>query len=120
MQNSAEILLKKMGEDKAFAEKILTQTEKEKVIEIARGEGIELSMEDIDEVNEAIAKALQTKKEGELSEEELENVAGGNIIIEHTMSTLLISQLGPPIVTSPELTPLTPDTPKIATIFKQK
>ncbi|MDD4565939.1 MAG: Nif11-like leader peptide family natural product precursor [Eubacteriales bacterium] len=47
MTNSAEILLKKMGEDKSFAEKILSQTEKERVIEIAKGEGIELTMEDI-------------------------------------------------------------------------
>jgi predicted ribosomally synthesized peptide with nif11-like leader len=77
MTKSAEMLLKKMGEDKSFAEKILSQTEKEKVIEIARGEGIELTMEDIDEINESIVKALQQKKEGELSEEELESVAGG-------------------------------------------
>lgn len=81
MTNSAEMLLKKMGEDKSFAEKILSQTEKEKVIEIAKDEGIELTMEDIDEINEAIGKALQQNNEGELTEEELENVAGGDLLI---------------------------------------
>jgi predicted ribosomally synthesized peptide with nif11-like leader len=62
MTKSAEILLKRMGEDRAFAEKILSQTEKEKVIEIAKDEGIELTMEDIDEINESITKVLQLKK----------------------------------------------------------
>ncbi|MDD4565940.1 MAG: Nif11-like leader peptide family natural product precursor [Eubacteriales bacterium] len=77
MRESVEMLLKKMGEDKLFAEKILSQTEKEKVIEIAKDEGVEITIEDIDEVNEMLTKALKMKKEGELSEEELENVAGG-------------------------------------------
>jgi len=80
MTKSAETLLMKMGEDKSFAEKILTQTEKKEVIEIAKDEGIELTMEDIDEVNEMLTKALQAKKEGELSEEELESVAGGVVL----------------------------------------
>lgn len=77
MKESVEMLLKKMSGDKAFAEKILSQTEKEKVIEIALEEGIALTLEDIDEANVVIAKALEKQNEGELSEEELENVAGG-------------------------------------------
>lgn len=91
MKKSAEALLKKMSEDKDFAEKILSQTEREKVIEIAGGEGIELASEDIDEANEAISKALQTKKEGELSEEELENVAGGFIFEATVASAAIVS-----------------------------
>jgi predicted ribosomally synthesized peptide with nif11-like leader len=79
MQKSVEMLLKKMNEDKVFAEKILSQTEKEKVIEIAKGEGIELTMEGIDEANEIIVKVLQPESEGELSEEDLEKVAGGGL-----------------------------------------
>jgi predicted ribosomally synthesized peptide with nif11-like leader len=81
MQQSVEMLLKKMSEDKAFAEKILSQTENEKVIEIAKGEGIEFTMEGIDEANEIIAKALQPKNEGELDEEDLEKVAGGSELL---------------------------------------
>ncbi|MDD4565951.1 MAG: Nif11-like leader peptide family RiPP precursor, partial [Eubacteriales bacterium] len=81
-----------------FAEKILSQTEKEKVIEIAKGEGIDLTMEDIDEINEVLTKALQTKKEGELSEEELESVAGG-VIFETTMIVSETLKTTPSIVT---------------------
>lgn len=90
MKKTVEMLLKKMGEDKLFAEKILSQTEKEKVIEIAKEEGIELTIEDIDEVNELLTKALQARKEGELSEEELENVAGG-ILLETLVVTASLS-----------------------------
>ncbi|MDD4565950.1 MAG: Nif11-like leader peptide family natural product precursor [Eubacteriales bacterium] len=91
MTKSAKMLLKKMGEDKAFAEKILSQTEKEKVIEIAKGEGIDFTMEDIDEINEAVAKALQQKNDGELSEEELESVAGGILFETTLVSAAIIS-----------------------------
>ena len=80
MKEAVEKLLKKMGEDKEFAENILKQREIEKVIELAGAEGIDLTPEDIDEANEIIRKALELQsnaEEGELSEEELENVAGG-------------------------------------------
>ncbi len=96
MRAPAEMLLKKMGEDKSFAEKILTQTENEKLIEIAKAEGIELTVEDIDEINEAVAKAMRLKNDGELTEEELENVAGGDLILVAT----LISAVTVPAFTS--------------------
>jgi predicted ribosomally synthesized peptide with nif11-like leader len=89
MKESVEKLLTKMNEDKAFAEKLLTQTEKEKVIELAGAEGIVITLEDIDEANEIIKKALELRQtEGELSEEELENVAGGSVLM------LALSMLG--------------------------
>lgn len=81
MKESIEKLFKKMNEDKAFAEKLLSQTENEKLIEVAKEEGIELALEDIAEANEIIAKAMEKKNEGELSEDELENVAGGGFIM---------------------------------------
>jgi predicted ribosomally synthesized peptide with nif11-like leader len=79
MSTPAEQLLQKMGEDKIFAEAILKQNEIEKVIELAKEEGIKLTQADIDETNAFIQKAveLQTNSDGELTEEELENVAGG-------------------------------------------
>ena len=81
MQKATELLLKKLNEDKAFAEKVIAQTETEKVIEIAKNEGIELTIENIDEVNEILRQAISKQTEGELSEEELENVAGGTFAI---------------------------------------
>ncbi len=88
MNKSIEELFKKMKEDKSFAEGILTQTEKEKVIELAKAEGIDLTLEDIDEANAIILKGVQAKQEGELSEEELENVAGGFLLEAIAVSVL--------------------------------
>lgn len=83
MKESIEKLFTKMKEDKEFAEKILQQKEREKVIEIAKAEGINITLEDIDEANAIIQKSVnmqQSQTEGELSEEELENVAGGTLV----------------------------------------
>ncbi len=44
MNESVKELLTKMNEDKAFAEKLLTQTEMEKVIELAGAEGIVITL----------------------------------------------------------------------------
>ena len=77
MEKSTEKLVQKMNEDKDFAEKILIQTEKEKVIELAKEEGIEITLANIDEVNEIIKEAMENLHDGELSEEELESVSGG-------------------------------------------
>lgn len=79
MEKSSELLLKKMLEDKSFAEKILSQTEREKVIEIAGEEGIALTNENIDEINEIIREVAAKQSAGELTEEELETVAGGTL-----------------------------------------
>jgi predicted ribosomally synthesized peptide with nif11-like leader len=79
MEKSSELLLKKMLEDKSFAEKLLSQTEREKVIEIAGEEGIALTNENIDEINEIIKEIAAKQSAGELTEEELETVAGGTL-----------------------------------------
>ena len=78
MQNATEELIKKMQADKNFAEKILTCKENGEVIALAKGEGIDLTLENIAETNE-ILQFSKRMEEGELSEEELEQVAGGTI-----------------------------------------
>lgn len=82
MSTPTEQLLQKMAGDKGFAETILRQSEIEKVIELAKDEGIVLTWEDIDEANAFIQKAIEqfTNREAKLTEEELENAAGGATI----------------------------------------
>ena len=81
MEKSTEKLLKKMNEDKEFAEKLLSQTENEKVIELAEREGIDITLDNIIEINEIIKEAMGNFHDGELSEEELENVSGGGFLL---------------------------------------
>ncbi|MBK5246749.1 MAG: Nif11-like leader peptide family natural product precursor [Peptostreptococcaceae bacterium] len=99
MKKATELLLNKMKEDKAFAEKVIAQTETEKVIEIAKNEGIELTIENIDEVNEVLRQVISKQSEGELSEEELENVAGGTFAIS-AMAAITVSAAGASFVSA--------------------
>lgn len=78
MNERIEIFLKKLVDDKEFGEKIFKEENKaEDVQNIAKEAGIELTLEEVNEVKELIIKAYDSQNEGELSEEDLENVAGG-------------------------------------------
>ena len=87
MQPATEQLIKKMQDDKDFAEKILTCKENDEAIALAKEQGIDLTPENIVEVYETLQLASRIE-EGELSEEELEQVAGGMLSV-----TLLVSAL---------------------------
>ena len=76
MQPATEELIKKMQDDKDFAEQILTCKENDEAIVLAKEQGIDLTLENIVEVNEVLQFA-QRQQDGELTEEELEQVAGG-------------------------------------------
>ncbi|KOA20070.1 nitrogen fixation protein of unknown function [Clostridium homopropionicum DSM 5847] len=73
--------ISKMIENKNFAELVMLQTEIEEVLRIANEVGISITVEDLFEVNKTIA-ALSVASPthpsyGQLSEEDLEQVAGG-------------------------------------------
>lgn len=81
MNETIKKLFEEMNRDKEFAEKILSLKEIDEVIALAKEKEITLTAEDIEEANRLIAEstALARKQAegGELSEEELEAVAGG-------------------------------------------
>ena len=61
-------------EDKAFLEKVIAMDSVEDVqAAFKKDKGIEISAKDL----EAIQKVVEEKMDGELSEDDLENVAGG-------------------------------------------
>jgi len=101
--------INKMIEDKAFAEKVMAQTESEEVIRIAKESSISLTAEDLAEANKTIAAlagvAPAQQSYGELSEEDLEQVAGGtisNIItksVAYTITSATVSMLSLSAVT---------------------
>ncbi len=96
---SHQLVIKMMEED-AFAEKVMTQTETDDVIQVAKEAGMTLTEEDLQEAN-AILLALMGIRpgaagKGELSEEDLEQVAGGTAltsISEITMSAALFTTM---------------------------
>lgn len=72
-----EELLKKVLEDADFTQSLLDMETEEEVQAALKEKGVEISTEDID----AIKRALENQGEGELSEDELENVAGGSLTV---------------------------------------
>jgi predicted ribosomally synthesized peptide with nif11-like leader len=68
-----EALIKEVFSDKEFVESLLGLETPEEVQTALKGKDLDLSIEDI----ENIQKALTAQENSELSEEEMENVAGG-------------------------------------------
>lgn len=77
MKKTTEDFLKKMKDDTKFAEKVNSQTEVEKVIEIATTEGLELTKEHLDELYCYIKESAGIAEGGELTDKEMEQVTGG-------------------------------------------
>lgn len=81
MNKTVKKLFEEMNKDQKFAEKLLSLRETEEVIALAGEKGIALTGEDIEEANRLISATLDRQKGdgpgGELSEEDLEAVAGG-------------------------------------------
>jgi predicted ribosomally synthesized peptide with nif11-like leader len=73
-----EELLKEVLSDSDFAKSIVEMETPEEVQTALKGKGVEISLEDI----AAIKNALSNQdEEGALSEDELENVSGGSLTI---------------------------------------
>lgn len=83
-------LIHKMMADPVFAEKIITQQDLEEVIQLAAEEGIVLTSADVEEANgmlQQVSGASAKVENGELSEEDLEQVAGGIALSSASMVT---------------------------------
>lgn len=91
--------LAKMLGDKDFAEQVVIQTDPEALLDLAKEEGISLTMQDMEEVNQALialsgGNNAATVEAGELSEEDLEQVAGGFAIMTCvTVATTIMSMV---------------------------
>ncbi|MEG6523044.1 Nif11-like leader peptide family natural product precursor [Desulfotomaculum sp. 1211_IL3151] len=69
--------MEKIGQDKDFAEKVLATQSPEDVQKLANEAGVSLTMDDIMASKEVLYKALDKANQSELSDDELESVAGG-------------------------------------------
>lgn len=79
-----EALIKEVFSDREFVESLLELETAEEVQAALKEKNLDLSVEDI----ENIQKALITQESSELSEEEMENVAGGFAITAVAVSAI--------------------------------
>lgn len=68
--------IKKLVEDQAFVQKMLSCQEPEQVQALFADNGVEIPLEDVKALGKALAGMAES--DGELSEDDLEGVAGGS------------------------------------------
>lgn len=77
MEQKLAQLQAKIEADKSLAEKLLSQENPQDVQSLLKEQGLDFSIEEIDMLRTALVKALEKNTGDELSDEDLENVAGG-------------------------------------------
>ena len=85
--------LKEIFADKAFAEKVLSLDTAEEVKKELDAKGLELTVEEIGEIQKSVAKQLESGEE--MDPEQLKNVAGGfGIITALIVDAIIIAASG--------------------------
>ncbi|MEN1761413.1 MULTISPECIES: Nif11-like leader peptide family RiPP precursor [Anoxynatronum] len=77
MEEKLKLLQQKLEADEQLVEKLMQQETPEEVQALLKENDVNLTIEEINEIREAILKMLDRMTEGELSEEDLEEVTGG-------------------------------------------
>ena len=77
MEQKLAQLYTKLEADKSLGEKLFSLETPEEVQSLLKEQGIEFNLDEINMIKEALAKSIAKAGSGELSDEDLENVAGG-------------------------------------------
>lgn len=87
MKTNIELFLEKVKENEELRMKFLEAEEVGEVQEIAKELGVELAEAEVMELRNIMEKAFEVCENGELSEDDLENVAGGDMGVSATIAT---------------------------------
>ncbi len=82
----------KLEADQSLAEKLLAMETPEEVQGLLKTEGLDFALEEINMLRDALIKSLLKGENDELSDEDLEDVAGGLLI--STIITVICACLG--------------------------
>ncbi|MCF8011128.1 MAG: Nif11-like leader peptide family RiPP precursor [Clostridiales bacterium] len=80
MEKKVEQLLEKLKADGELAKKLFSQDTAEGAQAVLKEKGFDLSVDEITKLKDTITKELEKGAEGELSDDALENVAGGHSV----------------------------------------
>ena len=94
-EKEIESFLNRIRDDAAFAEKVLNTEDPEKVIVFAENAGIIISVDDLMEIKATLTNSIGNNNSEELSEKDLESVAGG---ISNFSTNPLLDQMGKPMI----------------------
>jgi predicted ribosomally synthesized peptide with nif11-like leader len=80
MEEKVKQFMETLKANEELAEKVFSKETAEEVQVVLKEAGYDFSVEEIMESREYVTKALEEKAEGELSDDDLENVAGGHSV----------------------------------------
>jgi predicted ribosomally synthesized peptide with nif11-like leader len=80
MQDKYNQLQAKIEGDQGFAEKLFSSETPDKVQSLLKEQGLEFSLDEINSFKDALVKYLEKETNAELSDEDLEDVAGGIVM----------------------------------------
>ncbi|MDD3852441.1 MAG: Nif11-like leader peptide family RiPP precursor [Syntrophomonadaceae bacterium] len=80
MEQKLAKLQAKIKEDKSFGEKLFSLENSEEVQSFLHENGLEFSLEEINRLKDVIVKTAAKAANGEISDDDLEDVAGGSFI----------------------------------------
>jgi predicted ribosomally synthesized peptide with nif11-like leader len=95
MEERLQQLKEKAEADSSLGEKLLSQDTPEAVQSLLKAEGLEFSLEEIMTLRDALVKYVEKRQGGELSDADLEEVAGG-MSIPLIVAGAIMSVLFPP------------------------
>ncbi|MTI81348.1 MAG: Nif11-like leader peptide family natural product precursor [Firmicutes bacterium] len=87
MEQKITQLKAKLEADPSFAEKLFSLETPEEVQSLLKEQGLELTLEEINSAKDDIVQSVEKGADGELSDENLEGVAGGGINININFDT---------------------------------
>lgn len=93
MQDKFNQLQAKIEEEQGFTEKLFAFEKAEDVQTFLKGHGLDFSLEEINLFKDALVKTLEKGTDAELSDEDLEDVAGG-VIATTTIVSLTAAAIG--------------------------
>ena len=93
--------LMELLKDEAFAKELLNENNPEDVQAKLNAKGVDISLEEVNAIAAAMEKAAQggAAESDELSEDDLENVAGGIVITATAVATAIFGTIGLSLMT---------------------
>lgn len=90
METKLNQLNQKLEADKGLVEKIVSLETADEVQKFLNSQGLEFSLEEINTLKDALVKAAAKSGSGELSDTDLEDVAGGSVgsVIDSVIDTI--------------------------------
>lgn len=101
MEKRIAQLKDKFEANSALTEKLFSLENPADVLNLLKEQGLEFSLEEIAALKDAIVKFMAKGESGELTDETLEDVAGGTIGFNPGIIGPIIGPLGPVIITPP-------------------